>query len=221
MDWSAFAGGFAKGVQGSWQAREEEERKMRTAERLEQLRRETSDYEFKRNTEHDAKQVKRSEYDPASNKVIDFNSMGQEVGRRDSAAEAEAYQSNKRKASLDEAEIQSRIDTRNAELGLARSREARESRETDARIKAGFGRSGSGSGGLDAAPDDFDRADALFQRYEKEIEEAISAGRMTRAQAREGAIGAISNARTGQQAQQGFLRFLSAYDRRPKFGDPK
>lgn len=148
MDWGAFASGFAGGYKESWQNREAEERKLRTAEQLEKLRRETSDYEFNRNLNQERKEVKRSEFDPEKGETVDYNAEGTAIGRRRDAAASEAYKLNREKAMLDLEDTRSEIAARKERLALDRADlgERRAARQNSGAAQLGAEQANSPSG---------------------------------------------------------------------------
>lgn len=151
FDWGAFAKGSTGEVLESWKEREKVDRTMQMQRELEKLRRETSDYEFNRDLGAERKKVSRSQFDPDTGEVVDYNMEGTAIGRRRDRAAKEEYEANREKARLDNLNTQSQIDTRKQQLQLeadrnAISREGNTIARKNAAALAGQGRDGSVGG---------------------------------------------------------------------------
>lgn len=209
FDWGAFVAGAADTTLKSWETRDAADRKKQEALMLEQLRRDTSDYEFTRSTEEAKKRVKKNEFDPSTGESFGLNEYGEEVKgtRRLDKLSQEEYATNKEKAALDRLNIQSQIDNRNVDNDLRRA-ELAERRADRAETRASRTAGGSGLGG---SVTDTDRADALLSRYSHETKQAVKSNNISEAAVRLAAIEFAKNSKTGQEAETGFLRFLSDY----------
>lgn len=132
----AFLGGAANYELGRRQEVEKEEREMRRMRALEQLRRETSDYEYNRNRADAKRQVdaRQSYLDSKNKQYVMVNSEGQEVGRRQ-ATESELRANQMEQLDLEGKQLENRYKKKSIDLlGVDR------------------GGGGGGRGGLDAAP---------------------------------------------------------------------
>ena len=210
FDWGAFTAGAADTTLKSWETRDAAERKKQEMLMLEQLRRDTSDYEFIRNVNEEKKQVKRNEFDPATGETVGYNQYGEEVKgtRRLDKLSQEEYESNKQKAALDKLNIQSQIDNRAIDNDMRRA-ELAERRADRAESRAA--RQSGGGTGAGGAVTDTDRADALLSRYSHETKQAVKSNNISEAAVRLAAIEFARNSKTGAEAETGFLRFLSDY----------
>ncbi len=151
FDWGAFAKGSTGEVLDSWKEREKVDRTMQMQRELEKLRRETSDYEFNRDLGAERKKVSRSQFDPETGEVVDYNMEGTAIGRRRDRAAQEEYEANREKARLDNLNTQSQIAARTRGLELeaernAISREGNTIARKNAAALAGQGRDGSVGG---------------------------------------------------------------------------
>lgn len=207
---SDFVKGFTGTVLSEWEKRDVDEREMKKVRMLEQLRRETSDYEFKRRAayEESAPNDKASGADYEAGKYIVRDAKGRTVSERPlTSSEMEDRRMSTEAASLDTQYKRASID--NIGIDNAFKREEIDLRRADladrgAERAARKAESGGGSDGTSTA---YDRADALMQRYKNEVKMATDAG-ATPTEIRAGAVALAENSRTGGEAQQKFLEFI-------------
>lgn len=210
FDWGAFTAGAADTTLKSWETRDATERKKQEQLMLEQLRRDTSDYEFTRSTEESKKRVKKNEFDPSTGESYGLNEYGEEVKgtRRLDKLSQEEYEQNKAKTALDRLNTESQIADRKEDNEIRRAELAeRRADRGEARAARQQG-NGSGAGGMVT---DTDRADALLSRYSHETKQAVKSNNISESAVRLAAIEFAKNSKTGADAETGFLRFLSDY----------
>lgn len=210
FDWGAFVAGAADTTLKSWENRDAADRKKQEMLMLEQLRRDTSDYEFVRDTTERKKRVKTNQFDPATGESYGLNEYGEEIKgtRRLDQLSKEEYETNKAKAALDRLNTESQISDRKEDNEIRRA-ELAERRADRAESRAA--RQSGGGSGAGGAVTDTDRADALLSRYSHETKQAVKSNNISEAAVRLAAIEFARNSRTGQEAETGFLRFLSDY----------
>lgn len=79
---NAFLSGAAKTGLASWEQRDKDKRELEKVKLLEQLRRDTSDYEFGRSVEYERKKTDRFQSGIDGGEYIMRNEQGEEIGRR-------------------------------------------------------------------------------------------------------------------------------------------
>lgn len=176
--------GFVKGFSGTTlkglERREEEERELRKAKLLNDLR---------LATEKEMTLFKEST--PAAKEERDRARRNMEINEGRFGLEQERFEVGKDQW---EREFGATQDYRNKSLSLQASR--------------GSG----GARGLDGGPvSDFDIANELMYRYKSEIEATAKTNNVSVPAIRAAAIAAVSNSKTGEDAQRMFLDFLNKF----------
>lgn len=205
-----FIGGFALTTLDNLQKREAFDRETQRDELLAKLRMEQEKelFEYKDLLDRKKPDARLSSENPTTGKITLRNSYGDEVKQIDmSAADKAKYDYELKKQSLDLQNIESQIKSRSID-------DARQERSTNAYI-ASLSRRGGEGGGADGTDDpealEYDRADALIQRYGHEVGEAVKSGNISQGAIRAAALALIKKNQTGSGAQQDFITFLNRY----------
>lgn len=203
---AGFVGGVADYGLDQLKSRQDEEREVRKAKLLEDLRASTAErlasFEDKLRQQRGDKQFSGAEGD----EFIVRNDRGVEVNRRALTAEEKKV----RDLSLKSDEL----GVRNIESQIAsRARDdARQDRVAASTIAANS-RRGSEDGGdsPSGAVNDSNVANELFFRYKDEVTETVNSGNISRGALRAAAVDLAANSRTGQEAEQKFIEFMNRY----------
>lgn len=182
--------------------RQEEEREVRKAKLLNDLRmsteKELSTFQY---------DLKKGEADKNfSSADEDFyilrNSRGEEVGKR----ALTAAEKRERALSLDKDQLE--VENIRSQIGSRARDDARQDRYTNASIA---NMDAAKKAASEAGTDDADIANELLYRYSKEATETVKSGNISQSALRAAAIDIAKNARTGSEAQEQFLKFMNRY----------
>lgn len=183
---AGFVKGFADTTRTGLERREEEEREIRKAKLLNELR---------MATEKEMTLFKEST--PAAKEERDRARRNMEINEGRFSLEQDRFEVGKDQW---EREFGATQDYRNRSLSL-------QERSLDSRGKGGKG--GAGFAGGDAT--DFDIANELMYRYKSEVAAAAESNNISAPAIRQAAVAIVANSKTGDQAQREFLRFLDRY----------
>lgn len=204
---AGFVKGFADNQVDQIQERRKLENEEKKAKMLADLQRETSqanflfEENFKKSNRVDAAM---STIDPDTGKVTQRAQDGSVLSARDmTPAELASHKRKEQGDQLSIDNIRSQIDSRG-------KGDARDDRVANARIGS-YNRANQKA--LDGSddPTDSDIANELVFRYSKDVEAATESGNISQTAIRAAAIELVKNSRTGEDAQESFLRFLGNY----------
>ena len=192
-------GGIADYGLDQLKSRQDEERGVRKAKLLEDLRASTAErlaeFEDRIRQRRGDKQFSGAE----GEQFVIRNDRGAEVGRRDLTAEEKRMRDlGIKQEELGLANLESQIASR------ARD-DARQDRVAAASIAA------SNRSDTPSSISNTSIANELFYRYKDEVEETVKSGNMSQSALRAAAIDIAANSRTGEDAESNFLTFLNNY----------
>lgn len=196
-------GGIADYGLDQLKSRQDEEREVRKAKLLEDLRAQTAERlaTFEDNLRR--KQGDKSFSAAEGNSFVIRNNRGEEVNRRALTEEEKRMRDlGIKKEELGITNLESQIASR------ARD-DARQDRVATASIAAS-NRAGS-SANDPSSISNTSIANELFYRYKDEVEETVKSGNISQSALRAAAIDIAANSRTGEDAESSFLTFLNNY----------
>lgn len=201
---AGFVGGVADYGLDQLKSRQDEEREVRKAKLLEDLRASTAErlaqFEDKLRQQRGDKQFSGAEGD----EFVVRNDRGNEVNRRAlSEEEKRARDLSLRGDELSVKNLESQIASR------ARD-DARQDRVAASTIAANS-RRGSSDTAESGALSNTSIANELFYRYKDEVTETVNSGNISRGALRAAAVDLAANSRTGQEAEQKFIEFMNRY----------
>lgn len=201
---AGFVGGIADYGLDQLKSRQDEEREVRKAKLLEDLRASTAErlasFEDKLRQQRGDKQFSGAEGD----EFVVRNDRGNEVNRRALSDEEKRQRDmalEQDRLALDN--VRSQISSRNRD-------DARQDRVAASTIAANS-RRGSSDTAESGSLNNTSIANELFYRYKDEVEETVKSGNISQSALRAAAIDIASNSRTGEDAENSFLQFLNNY----------
>lgn len=181
-----FIGGFSKTALDQAKTREEEEKEKRKMQLLQQMQRDTSDYEYNRSMNEIDDQ--KTEVDYTTGKKKQYNKRGDLIATSDvSASDMDLYKRKLAKDDLENQNINSQIQSRaaddargNASLGIQQAQLGMERQRIgleQQRFDYAKAHPSGGSGGLDGGkPDEYAVGRELMDSYKDLVNEAVKSG---------------------------------------------